>query len=92
MKPSKRYIINEEELLELLESKKQLEYLESTGVDNWSYYGECREEFIKEELECITKKPIEQQEIIDNDIDMIDIAKELIKFYEEYKDYTDDLK
>jgi hypothetical protein len=61
----KQYIINEEELLELLESKKQLEYLESAGVDNWSHYRECREE---------------------------DTTKELIKFYEEYKDYTDDLK
>ena len=39
---SKEYIIEEEELRELLESRAELWALECGGVDNWSWYDEAR--------------------------------------------------
>ena len=38
----KKYIIGEEELRELLESKAELWALECAGVDNWKWYDEAR--------------------------------------------------
>lgn len=38
----KKYIIEEEELRELLESRAELWALECAGVDNWEWYDEAR--------------------------------------------------
>ena len=39
---SKEYIIEEEELRELLESRAELWALECSGIDNWEWYDEAR--------------------------------------------------
>lgn len=38
----KKYIIEEEELRELFESRAELWALECAGVDNWEWYDEAR--------------------------------------------------
>ena len=45
----KQYIINEDELKELLNAYFTLDALECGGVDNWSWYGESCCDFLKEE-------------------------------------------
>lgn len=45
----KYYKISESGLLDLLESARQLTALSSTGVDNWSGYGE-RHEYLDDEV------------------------------------------
>ena len=40
----KYYKISESELLSLLEDANELRALESSGVDNWVWYGEHRED------------------------------------------------
>lgn len=45
-----KYIIDEKRLKRLLAAELELQQLEASGVDNWSYYGEGREEFLLEEI------------------------------------------
>lgn len=82
----KQYIIDEGTLLKLFSKAIELEYLDSIGVDNWSYYGECREEYIQEELSCFLDEPISIEEINERDIDFYDVAKYYIKKFKEYKE------
>lgn len=82
----KRYIIDEEALLKLFSKAIELNYLESIGVDNWSYYGEYREEYIQEVLSHLLNKPISIEEINERDIDFYDVAKYHIKKFKEYKE------
>ena len=42
------YKISEEDLLELLTNDLTLGHLEAGGVDNWSWYGMGRREYLKE--------------------------------------------
>ena len=42
----KMYLISEDELLHLLAAELELNQLEASGVDNWSWYGEGRKEFL----------------------------------------------
>lgn len=44
----KQYIINEEDLRDLLVCKQYLLALENAGVDNWEWYGEAIDSFEKE--------------------------------------------
>ena len=71
----KNYIISEEELLELLESRARLSCLEQDGVDNWTWYMEGRIEFIANALEI----SMEEAE----DMDFIDVAREDLKYFQE---------
>lgn len=73
----KKYILTEEELIELLSASLELNFLESSGVDNWEWYGEGREEYFAELLE----KPIE--EVVNYNYK--DIAKQMLSEYEEVK-------
>lgn len=45
----KQYIINEDDLKELLNSSFTLDALECYGVDNWEWYDESCCDFLKEE-------------------------------------------
>ena len=46
MESNKMYLVDEETLLQLLSDQLELRQLEEAGVDNWSWYGEGREEFL----------------------------------------------
>ena len=91
MEPSKLYIIDENTLKHLLARESELSYLKSVGVDNWSYYGECRDEYIKEEMEILLGNPLSDNV---EDLDFEDIAEERIKNFSRYYEssYEDDLK
>lgn len=73
----KKYILTEKELIELLSASLELGFLESSGVDNWEWYGEGREEYFAELLE----KPIEEVA----NYNYKDIAKQMLSEYEEVK-------
>lgn len=79
----KQYIVDEKTLLNLIARHIELDYLESVGVDNWTYYGECKDEYIQEELSCFLDEPISLERICDEDIDFKDIAKYRIKEFKE---------
>jgi len=73
---SKKYIISEERLLELLEAENILRCLEWDGVDNWSWYMESRGRYIAEVLQ------ITEAEVRKNDLDFIDVAKAELADYQ----------
>lgn len=96
MEPSKLYIIDENTLKHLLARESELSYLESAGVDNWSYYGEGRDEFILQRLTeingCVSTRKVEEG------LEFEDIAYSLLDNFTEYHEpsyeppYEDDLK
>lgn len=45
---SRKFIVDEEELFSLLLAKMECSMLNRDGVDNWSWYGESREEIVEE--------------------------------------------
>lgn len=74
------YKISKETLLNLLAARLELDQLECSGVDNWSWYGEGYQEFMKEEAsDYISEKEIPE------DIDAEYVAKLMLKDYEEIK-------
>lgn len=74
------YKISKETLLNLLTARLELNQLECSGVDNWSWYGEGYQEFMKEEAsDYIPKKEMPE------DIDAEYVAKLMLKDYEEIK-------
>lgn len=74
------YKISKETLLNLLAAKLELNQLEWSGVDNWSWYGEGYQEFMKEEASDYIS-----EEEIPEDIDAEYVAKLMLKDYEEIK-------
>ena len=96
MEPSKLYIIDENTLKHLLARESELSYLESVGVDSWSYYDEGRDEFILQELTringCVSTRKVEEG------LEFEDIAYSLLDNFTEYHEssyeppYEDDLK
>lgn len=58
----KYYKISEEELKTLLASQLELNQLQCSGVDNWSWYGEGYGDFMKEEAsDYLTKEELEEE-------------------------------
>ena len=76
-----KYIISEERLKKLLAAELELRQLEYSGVDNWSWYGEGREEFL---LEAIDGRVPEEE--IPEDIDYDYIAELDLANYEKLED------
>lgn len=74
------YLVDEATLINLLSSELELIQLESSGVDNWTWYGEGRREFL---LEAIDGRISEED--IDEDLDFEDVAKLDLERYEKYK-------
>lgn len=74
------YKISKETLLNLLVARLELNQLEWSGVDNWSWYGEGYQEFMKEEASDYIS-----EEEIPEDIDAEYVAKLMLKDYEEIK-------
>lgn len=76
-----KYIISEERLKKLLAAELELRQLEHSGVDNWSWYGEGREEFL---FEAIDGRVPEEE--IPEDIDYDYIAELNLAKYEKLED------
>ena len=72
------YKISKETLLNLLTARLELNQLEYSGVDNWSWYGEGYQEFMKEEASDYIS-----EEEIPEDIDAEYVAKLMLRDYEE---------
>lgn len=72
------YKISKETLLNLLAARLELNQLEYNGVDNWSWYGEGYQEFMKEEASNYIS-----EEEIPEDIDAEYVAKLMLRDYEE---------
>lgn len=72
-----KYIISEKRLKKLLAAELELRQLEASGVDNWSWYGEGRQEFI---LEAIDGRVPEEE--IPDDIDFNYVAELNLADYE----------
>lgn len=81
----KMYLISEDELLHLLAAELELDQLEASGVDNWSWYGEGRKEFL---LDAINNRVSKDE--LPEDIDFEYVASLDIKNYELF--IEDDLK
>ena len=77
MESNKMYLVDEETLLQLLSDQLELRQLEEAGVDNWSWYGEGREEFL---LDAIGNR-ISKEDINNNEIDFEFVAKLDLKKY-----------
>lgn len=72
------YKISKKTLLNLLTARLELNQLECSGVDNWSWYGEGYQEFMKKEaLDYISEEEIPE------DIDAEYVAKLMLRNYEE---------
>lgn len=72
------YKISKETLLNLLTARLELNQLEYSGVDNWSWYGEGYQEFMKKEaLDYISEEEIPE------DIDAEYVAKLMLRDYKE---------
>lgn len=74
------YKISKETLLNLLAARLELDQLECSGVDNWSWYGEGYQEFMKE---AASDYILEEE--IPEDIDAEYVAKLMLRNYEEIK-------
>lgn len=72
------YKISKETLLNLLAARLELNQLEYSGVDNWSWYGEGYQEFMKEGASDYIS-----EEEIPEDIDAEYVAKLMLRDYEE---------
>ena len=60
-----RISIPKEELLSLIADSERLNALECGGVDNWSYYGESKRDYLKqdgtEDFEELAEKMLEEK-------------------------------
>lgn len=73
------YLINEKRLKELLVAEMKLIELERDGVDDWEWYGEGRENYLKElatgyELEY--NEELEYEDIAEKDLENFEFYKE----------------
>lgn len=74
----RQFIVCEARLIELLAAEMKLEELERDGVDNWTWYGEGRQECIKE----FAGGRLSEEELEDADYE--DIARLDLVDYLEY--------
>lgn len=68
------FVLNEKEMIELLDGYLRWKMLEGDGVDNWSWYGEGRNETIRE---FHPDHPTDD-EIQENDIDFVETAQAML--------------
>lgn len=85
----KVYLVKEEDLLRLLAKELELDQLEASGVDNWGWYGEGREQFLLDAIEGRVSK-----EEIPDEIDFEYVARLDLKNFKlcDNEIYEDDLK
>lgn len=53
---TKKRLIDEDELLQLLDDSEMLAALESGGVDNWEWYGDCLDNIKELDKEKVLEK------------------------------------
>lgn len=68
------FVLNEKEIIELIDGYLRWRMLEGDGVDNWSWYGEGRNETIRE---FHPDHPTDD-EIQENDIDFVETAQAML--------------
>lgn len=73
----KKYEINEDDLLYLIECRARLEALESGGVDNWSWYSDAYGDYLYDMKEQYGMDPDSE------DLDFCDVAMHEIQHYKE---------
>lgn len=81
----KYYKISKKELTDLLVSQIELNQLQWSGVDNWTWYGEGYRDFMKEKAsEYLTKEKLEEKS---DEIDSMFVADLILNSgrYEEIK-------
>lgn len=76
----RKYIVDEDRLITLLAAEMKLVELEGDGVDNWSWYGEGRQECMEE----FAAGRLSEEEL--EDADYHDIAKLDLANYEECRE------
>lgn len=76
----KKYIIDESELLELLESDIALSILERDGVDNWEWYMEGTRKVVREYFSEMTQEEFNEQ--WDEGLGISDCARLCLNDYE----------
>lgn len=90
MTPIKYYIVDETTLQSLLLSDRMLSALENGGVDNWSWYGESFDDYVKwsppELIDAYREeRNIPEPEEIDSFDYMTWEARDEMKTFKEYK-------
>jgi len=70
---SKKYIVSEQRLRDLIEAEEKLCALNAGGVDNWSWYGESMRDYVIAQGLEDSDDPFE--EIVD---------KEILNYQEKY--------
>ena len=68
------FVLNEKEMIKLLDGYLRWKMLEGDGVDNWSWYGEGRNETIRK---FHPDHPTDD-EIQENDIDFVETAQAML--------------
>lgn len=61
----KYYMVEENELIELLANAYEKIMLERDGVDNWTWYGEGRKDVIKERFPELDESQLEDMDFYD---------------------------
>jgi hypothetical protein len=63
---SKKYIVSEERLRDLIEAEEKLCALNAGGVDNWSWYGDSIRDYIEQNR---FNEPFEEiEELVDREL------------------------
>ena len=79
MNKEKYYKISETQLRDLLESSLRLSQLYADGVDNWEWYGEGREEFIANCLDCsieeVREKDYYWEDVVNKEIENFEVIE-----------------
>lgn len=75
----KFYLVEKEELVDLIATYYKMIMLERDGVDNWTWYGESRKDIIKERFPDATEGDLEDMDFYDcarADLENYVLAKE----------------
>lgn len=75
----KFYLVEKEELVDLIATYYKMIMLERDGVDNWTWYGESRKDIIKERFSDATEGDLEDMDFYDcarADLENYVLAKE----------------
>jgi hypothetical protein len=75
----KFYLVEEEELVDLIANYYEMMMLERDGADNWEWYGESRKDILKERFPEATEKDLKDMDFYDCarvDLEKYVLAKE----------------
>lgn len=72
MKEKRKFVIEEDDLVNLLTDSLELECLKSDGVDNWTWYRESYHEMVADYFDIST------EEAEDKDLTFEDVARNIL--------------